>query len=456
MSGQTARVAVKSPELSGIGGLMHFAKSPLDAFLEAKQKYGDIVEWKQLGHRYVMISDPLLIEAILQTRSGLIKDYFTRGLGALLGRGLLNAEGDEWRKNRKLIAPTFQPRELAMFADTMVACADAMLARFEEGQIRDLHSDSMHLTLDVVVRTLFGSAFSRFDDVERALAGVSREYRELWQTWRVLMPTWVPMAAHRNIRKIRQTLDETMTELIRNKREHPGDDLLSHLIALQDEQGKGLSDAQLRDEAMTLFLAGHETTALSLTYTFHLLATNPDAYAKLVDEIDRILAGRAPTQTDVAKLPFTSAVVREGLRLYPPVWTMGREASPNDIEIAGLEIPAGAQPFMSQWVVHHDERWFPDPWSFRPERWLTPESSDLPRFAYFPFGGGPRICVGQHFALLELILLVARITQTHRFERIEEDLTMRPVVTLRPTDPVRFRVQRRSSANRPPAHVPPT
>ncbi|HEY3498320.1 MAG TPA: cytochrome P450, partial [Polyangiaceae bacterium] len=436
---------MKSRELSGIGGVMHFAKSPLDAFLEAKQKYGDLVEWKQLGRHYFLVSDPGLIEAILQTRSGLIKDYFTRGLGALLGRGLLNAEGDEWRKNRKLIAPTFQPRELAMFAETMVACADTLLARFDDGEVRDLHSDALHLTLDVVVRTLFGSAFSRFDDVERALEVASHEYRQLWQTWRILMPDWVPLAARGHIRGARRVLDEILLELIRKKRDVPGDDLLSHLIALQDEEGKGLSDEQLRDEAMTLFLAGHETTALSVTYTFHLLATNPSSYAKLVEEIDRVLAGRAPTHDDVARLAYTTAVVREGLRLYPPVWTMGRDAAPADLEIAGLRIPAGAQPFMSQWVVHHDERWFPDPWSFRPERWLGSECADLPRFAYFPFGGGPRICVGQHFALLELILVLARITQTHRFERLEEDLTLRPVITLRPGGPMHFKVLRRAA-----------
>jgi cytochrome P450 len=440
-----APVVRRSPELDGLSGVLHFSKSPLDAFTEAKTKHGDVVEWKQLGQHYVLVSDPALIEAVVQTRSGLIKDFFTRDLGMLLGNGLLNSEGEEWRHNRKLIAPTFQPREIAMFADSMVACTDTALARFEDGQIRDLHSDAMHLALDVVARTLFGSEFSRFEEVESALGVVSVEYRQLWQTWRVLMPPWFPLACRRRIHRARRGLDQILLELIKKKRATPGRDLLSHLVALQDEEGKGLSDEQLRDEARTLFLAGHETTALALTHTFHLLATEPGAYPKLLEEIDGVLQGRAPTHDDVQRLPYTNAVVREGLRLYPPAWSMGRQASPAALDVAGLHVPAGAQVIMSQWVVQRDERWFKEPARFRPERWLGEECTGLPRFAYFPFGGGPRVCVGQHFALLELLLMIARIGQFYAFERLDEPLTLTPVITLRPGGPVNFRVRRRKA-----------
>jgi cytochrome P450 len=438
------RTVTQAKELTGFSGVLHFAKDPLAAFTEAKEKHGDVVGWTQLGAGYLLVSDPALIEAVIQARSGLVKDYFTRDLGALLGNGLLNAEGDEWRKNRKLIAPTFQPREMARFADTMVTCTDAAVARFQDGEVRDLHVDAMHLTLDVVVRTLFGAEFSRFDDVERALSVISREYRRLWQTFRVLLPPWWPLASRRRIRKARERLDEILLELIRKKREAPGDDLLSQLIALQDDEGKGLSDSQLRDEAMTLFLAGHETTALAFTYIFHLLATSPDEYRKHLEELDRVLAGRPPTYEDASKLPYTSAVVREGLRLHPPAWSMGRQALPNPTEIAGLQVPARTQVIMSQWVVQRDERWFREPARFRPERWLGDECANLPRFAYFPFGGGPRVCVGQHFALLELLLVVARIGQLVEFERVDEPLKMAPVITLRPGGPVNFRVRRRN------------
>ena len=225
----------------------------------------------------------------------------------------------------------------------------------------------------------------------------------------------------------------------------PGKDLLSQLIAMSDEEGQGMTDQQVRDEAMTLFLAGHETTALALTYTFRLLATHPEVYARLVAEVDQVLSGRAPTHRDVERLPFTSAVVREGLRLYPPVWSMARYAS-KDVEIAGIPIAANTQLILSQWVTQRDARWFAEPERFRPDRWLGDELKELPRFAYFPFGGGPRVCVGQHFALLELVLVLARASQSVVFEPAGEKLLLDPVITLRPRGFVRLKVKRRAAA----------
>jgi cytochrome P450 len=196
---------------------------------------------------------------------------------------------------------------------------------------------------------------------------------------------------------------------------------------------------------MTLFLAGHETTALALTYLFHLLATHPAAYQKLFAEIDSVLAGRTPSHDDAAKLPYTNAAIREALRLYPPAWSMAREAT-TEVTAGDLRIPAGVNVIMCQYVVQRDRRWFRQPHEFRPERWLGNECADLPRFAYFPFGGGPRVCIGQHFALLELVLVVARMTQSFSFEREPgADFKLSPVITLRPGAPVHFTVRRRTS-----------
>lgn len=434
-------------ELDGLRGIVHFAASPLDAFTQAHEKYGDLCQFTQMGRTYYMVFDPERIETVLQTRGHLIKDYFTRDLGVVLGEGLLNAEGEPWKRNRKLMSGTFQPREIAGFAGSMVACTDAILEGFQDGAVRDLHNDSMRLTLDVVVDTLFDTKLSRFDDVERALTEISLEYQRLWQTWRIMLPAWVPVEPRRKIKKARALLDEVLLELIRQKREKPGRDLLSHLIALQDEDGRGLTDAQLRDEAMTLFLAGHETTALALTYIFHLLATHPEIYEKLRAEVDSVLVGRKPTHEDAPKLPYVNAVIREGLRMYPPAWTMAREAT-TDVDAGDLRIPAGVNVIMCQYVVQHDARWFREPNQFRPERWLGDECKELPRFAYYPFGGGPRVCIGQHFALLELVLVIARITQTVSFER-ERDagFQLSPVITLRPGAPVHFTVRRRNPPN---------
>lgn len=445
-SGGTTKTPVIAPELMGMKGLFYFAKNPLSAFAKAQAQHGDVVEFTRGRGRFLLLSHPDVIEAVLQHKGGeLQKDLFTRDLAPLLGQGLLIAEGEPWRRRRKLMAPTFQPRELTEFAKTMVACTDELVRTFEPGEIRDLHADGMHLALDVVTRTLFGARIERFGDVERALEAVSAEYRLLWRTWRALLPRWVPLPSKGRIARARATLDAILLEVIERKRRSPGEDLLSHLIALTDDAGQGLTDAEVRDEAMTLFIAGHETTALALTYTFWLLATHPDVDAKLADELDAVLGGRAPTQADVERLPLTSAVVRESLRLYPPAWTQARFAAA-DVEVAGIHVAKNTQVIMSQWVVQHDARWFTEPDRFRPERWLTGETSGLPRFAYFPFGGGPRVCIGHHFALLELVLVLARTLQTTRFESVPgEELALGPVVTLRPKGAVRLRVVSRTT-----------
>jgi cytochrome P450 len=433
-----------SPELQGISGLFHFGKDPLAAFTEAMQKHGDVVAFSQLRGKYLLFLNPEQIEALLQHKGGeLEKDFFTRDLGPLLGQGLLLSEGDFWKRQRKLMAPTFQPRELVGFGETMVTCTDEWLAKLESGALCDVHAAGMHLTLDIVVRTLFGARLEKFDEVEQALDDISTEYRLLWQTWRALLPRWVPLPSHGRLKRIRQKLDAILLDLIHKKREAPGKDLLSHLISLVDDEGKGMTDEQLRDEAMTLFLAGHETTALGFTYTFHLLATHPEVYEQVVAEVDRVLGGRAPKQSDLEQLPYTAAVVRESLRLYPPVWSMARFVT-RDAEIGGVQVSAKTQVILSQWVTQRDPRWFREPERFRPERWLGDEAKSVPRFAYFPFGGGPRVCVGQHFALLELILMLARTSQSVLFEPSGEELALGPVITLRPKGPVHLKVAKRS------------
>ncbi len=437
---------VEAPELMGVQGLFHFAKDPLGAFGGAARTHGDAVAFTQLRGDYVLVTHPSGVEAVLQHRGGeLEKDLFTRDLATILGQGLLNAEGETWRRQRKLMAPTFQPRELAPFDHVMVECVDELVRGFSHGELRDVHGDGMHLALDIVVRTLFGSKLERFADVERALDTVSFEYRLLWQTWRALLPRFIPLPSHRRLRRVRSELDAILDALLEKKRETPGKDLLSQLIALTDEEGHGMTDQQLRDEAMTLFLAGHETTALAITYTLRLLATHPEQYRRLLAEVDQVLAGRAPTQADVERLPFTSAVVREGLRLYPPVWSMARYAV-KDVRLAGMSIRANTQLILSQWVTQRDARWFPEPEQFRPERWLGATAASVPRFAYFPFGGGPRVCVGQHFALLELVLVLARLSQAVVFEPSGEKLVLDPVITLRPRGTVRLGVLFRSKA----------
>jgi cytochrome P450 len=442
--GGTPRELPRSPELSGFSGLMHFAASPILAFAEAQRLHGDYVLFQQLRKRYVLVFEPKAIEAVIQSRGALVKDYFTRDLAHVLGEGLLTAEGETWRKKRKLVASAFQPHGLAGYAQTMVQCTDEALAGFRDGETRDAYQDSMHLTLDIVARALFGAKLSRFLEVEDALAAVSREYQALWQTFRTFLPRWVPLAPLRRLRETKALLDGILLEVIRKKREEPGHDLLSHLVGLRDEEGFGMNDRELLEETMTLFLAGHETTALALTYTLWLLAAHPDAYEQLLAEVDAVLDGREPGPKDLEALPYTSAVVKESLRVYPPVWTMARLAT-DDVEVGGVRLRAGEQVIVPQWVVQRDARWFPEPERFRPERFLGEAHKELPRFAYFPFGGGPRVCIGQHFALMELVLVVARLSQSFVFETLGgQPPAVHPVITLRPQGAVPLRVRRRA------------
>ena len=437
-------LAEYAPELSGPTGLYRFGRDPLGSLERAQKRHGDAALFGQFRQKNVFFSDPDAVEAMLVGRQReFAKDLFTRDLVLLLGSGLLTNEGDAWREKRKLLAPSFQPREIAAYGETMVACAEDALSRFREGEPFDAYAAMMRLALDVVARTLFGSEFERFDVVEDCLRVADRSYRNLWRTWRAFVRRWFPLAAFRDLDAARRRLDTVVLELIAKKRARPGSDMLSKLVTLRDETGAGMTDTEIRDEAMTVFLAGHETTALALTYSLHLLATNPTVYERLLAEIDHELDGRRPTVADAPKLAFTNAVVRESLRLYPPVWAMARLAA-RDTELLGVPLPQGTQVIVSQWVMHRDPRFFREPEAFRPERWLGTECDDLPRFAYFPFGGGPRVCIGQHFALLEVTLILARFAQAVRFERAPgAKLELAPVITLRPKGPVPFSVRRR-------------
>jgi cytochrome P450 len=430
-------------QISGFGPMLKYARLPTARFEDARRLSDRAVAFEVLGQPYIALFDLEAIEQVLVTQHAAFrKDRFTGDLQRVLGQGLLTSEGEAWRRHRKLMAPSFQRGEIPAYAGVMVARARAFLAAQPRGVIFDVHSSMMHLTLDILVRALFGTEVSRAAEVERLLDAMTRDYRPPSIGWRLVLPEWVPVPSRRRLGRVRAELDSILLDLLAERRVRaaaaPGEapDLLGRLMAERDTQGS-LSEALLRDEAMTLFLAGHETTALSLTYALRLLALHPEELALLRAEIGEVLGERAASYSDLAQLPRTRAVLDETLRLYPPAWAIGRQPN-EDTPVAGLVLPKGTQVIVCPWVLHRDERFFTEPARFWPERWLS--SPPPPRYAYLPFGAGPRVCIGSHFALAEAGLVLVTLLQSAQFELVPQpELKLMPSVTLRPRGPVLMR-----------------
>jgi cytochrome P450 len=413
------------------------------------REYGAFVRTR-LPLQLYFIADPVCIEEVLVKKAeSFRKDRTSRLLSRVVGNGLLVNEGDSWRRQRRLLQPAFHQRQLQSYAAVMVRAIEQACTTWQAGQVRNVHEDMMGVTMRIVAETLFGT------DVSADAGHIGRIISELMEDFSRLVglaarfqpPAWVPTPANRRFRASSRKVDRVILGIIEARRRDQSaadkDDLLSLLIRARDEDGGVMTDAQVRDEAVTLFLAGHETTALALTYSLYLLATHPECQARLSDELDRVLGGRTPELRDLENLKYTDAVVLESMRLYPPAWAVARQAL-TDVEIGGYRFPRGAEFVMSPWVLHRDPRNFHDPEAFVPERWENDLARALPRFAYFPFGGGPRVCIGNRFAMMEAKLVLAAALQRFRFESTPETrLTLMPSVTLRPRGPVRLRLAAR-------------
>jgi cytochrome P450 len=343
--------------------------------------------------------------------------------------------------------PGFQRGAIERYGAVMVDYALKLREAWGDGRPIDIHHDMMDLTLGIVAKTLFNADVgAESNDVGRCIEVMMHYYLNPMKFFKVR--EWLPTRENREFREAVARLDEILYGIIRLRREggeDPGD-LLSHLLAAQDDEGAGMTDRQLRDECVTLFLAGHETTALTLTFAFHLLAHHPEAEARLASELDEVLGGRPPTAADVPRLRYAEGVVKESMRLYPPAWAIGREAV-EEFEIGGYPVKKGTQLMISQWVLHRDPRWFDDPEAFRPDRWEGDLARRLPKGAYIPFGDGPRVCIGNHFAMMEAVLLLATLSQRHRLESAPgEELKLVAAITLRPRSGTRMIVRAREGA----------
>ena len=418
------------------GHLPQFRGDRLEFMARCVREYGDVVGLR-FGHRRVyLVNHPDLLEEILVTQSRhFIKNFALRINPLVFGKGLLVSEQEFWLKQRRLIQPAFSRNRLAGYSQVMIDATQAMLASWKPGETRDIYTDMMRLTLAITARTLFDA------EVDGDASEVSNALHLLQENFLVrinsllLLPIWVPTPQNLRLRRIIRKLDEIIFRFIRQRRQNPVEkpDLLSILLQARDEDdGTGMTDRQVRDEAMTLFLAGHETTALALSWTWYLLAGHPEVEEKLQAEVDRVLAGRVPTFEDLPRLKYAEKVIQESMRYYPPVYLIGREAI-DECVIGGFRVKRGTTLLMSQWLIHRDPRFFEQPEKFIPERWTEEFARTMPKFAYFPFGGGPRLCIGNTFAMMEMVLVLADIAQRFRFTaKAGHDVTLWPSFTLRP------------------------
>ena len=420
------------------GNLPEFAADRLGFLAGIARTYGDVVAIRFLNRKIIVVNHPDLVEEVLVTRNRqFIKHFALRIAKNTMGEGLLTSEGDFWRRQRRLSQPAFHREKVAGHAGVMVEYAERMLAKWSDGQRLDVQEAMMRLTLEIVAKCLFDSDVSGDSaDASAAMETVLHCFTARVNQM-IKLPEFLPTPTNLRLRRAKARLDHIIYGFIAARRASGEDrgDLLSMLLQATDpveEGGSGMTDLQLRDEAMTLFMAGHETTANTLAWVWLLLSTHPEVEARLHAELDVILPDRPPTFDDLPRLAYTEKVVTEALRIYPTVWLLGREAI-EPTEVGGHPVPVGTTVYMSQWVLHRDPRFFDDPLVFRPERWEGGLAKKIPRYAYFPFGGGPRICIGNSFALMEATLLLATIARRFRVRVAHPDKVVPlPTMTLRP------------------------
>ena len=438
-----------APRLPYVGHAIAYLRDPLAFLRSMRREHGDVVGLKLGPMALTLVSHPDIVEDILVTRNKLWqKDrYLQTTLRPVLGEGLLSSEGDFWRRQRRLAQPAFHRDRIASYGDIMVQHAARLAATWRDGEVRDVHVDMMHLTLGIVAETLFGTSVGdHAEDVGAALHAVLAVVADPLEVFLPILKR-LPTPQRRRYDRAVEKLDSIIYGVIdqrRTSKAGESNDLLSMLLHARDDDGGRMSDKQLRDECMTLFLAGHETTALNLSWTWLLLSQHPEVAAKLARELENVLGDRPAAFADLPNLRYTGHVIAESLRMYPPAWSMGREAR-QDVEVGGFRVARGTQVWFAPWAIQRDERWFDDPDAFRPERWEGDLAKTLHRYAYFPFGGGPRFCIGQSFAQMEAVLLLATLARAFKVEVLERPaVTPDPSVTLRPKRGLRARLERRS------------
>ena len=447
------RKPARAEKSSNSGASLRLSFGSAELPVKASREYGDLVYFEVAKQNMYLVNHPDYVREILVTnQNNFMKSRALQRSKMLLGEGLLTSEGQHHLRQRRLVQPAFHRERLAGYAAAMSESAVRVRDRWQPGSTMDVSVEMAKLTLSIVAKTLFSADVeSEASEIGQAMTAVLEMFRFLLLPFSEQLSK-LPLPSIRRFEKARAKLDATIYGLIRERRESGVDtgDLLSMLLFSQDEEkdSGGMSDKQVRDEALTLFLAGHETTANALTWTWYLLSQNPEVECRLHAEIDAVLGGRAPVLADVSELRYTEMVLSEALRLYPPAWAIGRMAKGN-FELDGVEIAAGSICILSPYLVQRDARWFPEPEKFDPERW-TPEARDSrPKFAYYPFGGGARVCIGERFAWMEGVIVLAAIAQKWRLRLVPgQRVEPLPLITLRVKNGLRMVAEPRPLLNR--------
>jgi cytochrome P450 len=436
------------PTFPIFGALVGPGRDPLALFQHYAKCYGDVTSFRLTTERCYFVNHPNFIKDVLVTH----QRNFTKSRGLerakkLLGNGLLTAEGQTHLRHRRLLQPAFHRDRIAGYAQVMIDYAARMTDRWQHGVTLDMSKEMMRVTLSIAGKTLFDTDVeSKADEVGVAVTDVLESFwLNLLPGADVLEKLAIPTLRRAHASRLR--LDALIYKMIADRRvqlAHDRGDMLSMLIAAQDEDAGALSDEEVRDEAITILLAGHETTANALTWTLYLLSQNAAATARLHDELDRVLAGRPPSPSDYPQLSYTRKVITESMRLFPPAWVIGRRAIA-DYPLASYVLPARSIVFMSPYVMHRDARFYREPERFDPERWTPEFEAMLPRFAYFPFGGGARQCIGEQFAWMESVLVLATMARHWRFELDPaQRIVPHPLITLRSRYGMKMRLIARS------------
>jgi cytochrome P450 len=439
--------------LLGLNLARRFRGDPLAFISEIGRSYGDIAYFRMGPVRAYFVNHPKLIRETLVTKNKIFRrpSWVIGPLQKLDGNGLVLSDGDFWLRQRRLVQPAFSTKRFDGYGQVTVDYTRRMLDRWSSGTSFDVADEMTRLTLEIISKTLFGLEVSatatRLGEAVRVISEsfVAEAGNPLQ------LPDWIPLPGKRRKRWAMRTLDELAWGIVRERRASGVDhgDLLSMLLLAVDEEGdgRGMTDRQARDEAMTLFNAGHDTTAAALAWIWYAIAKYPQIQTRLAEESAAVLADRPATYSDVAQLAYTEMVIKETLRLYPPTWALIPRETVSEVEIGGYSVPKGAWVYAFPYVTHRDPRFFENPEKFDPERFAAGRAETIPQYAYFPFGGGPRVCIGNTFATMEMVLIVATVLQKFRIELApgQAEVEPEPLIAMRPKGGLRVALQPRAA-----------